>query len=162
MRGERFSISRADRSDLEDILLLLAIVTLPHDGVAEHLDDFLVARDDAGRLVGCIGLERHGRLALLRSAAVRPELQRAGLGSRLTAALLELAAKEGVTEVALLTTTARDFFAQRFGFTEARRADYDGRLAQSPEWQLPRCSSAVFMKLDIQGDNQHRQGEEGY
>ena len=49
----------------------------------------------------------------------------------------------------LLTTTARKFFAEKFGFREAARADYDARLADSAEWQMPRCSSAAFMRLDL-------------
>ncbi|HVG28984.1 MAG TPA: hypothetical protein VM864_04615 [Pyrinomonadaceae bacterium] len=56
---------------------------------------------------------------------------------------------EGVREIALLTTTARDFFARKFGFAEAARADYEDRLAASPEWRLPRCSSAAFMRLGL-------------
>ena len=49
----------------------------------------------------------------------------------------------------LLTTTARDFFARRFGFTEADRAEFDSQLSGSTEWGLPRCSSAVCMALDM-------------
>jgi hypothetical protein len=55
-----------------------------------------------------------------------------------------------VSEALLLTTTARDFFEKKFGFAVTVREDYDERLAQSPEWQLPRCSSAILMKIDIQ------------
>lgn len=55
----------------------------------------------------------------------------------------------GIKEMVLLTMTVRDFFARRFGFTEAERSDYESRLAQSPEWKLPRCSSAVFLRLDL-------------
>jgi N-acetylglutamate synthase-like GNAT family acetyltransferase/catechol 2,3-dioxygenase-like lactoylglutathione lyase family enzyme len=143
------NISGASPSDLDDILALLTAVSLPHEGVREYLESFLVMRDAEGRLVGCAGLERHGGVGLLRSVAVAPELQKAGVGSRLTAAAIEYAAAYGVKEVVLLTTTARDFFARRFGFADAKRADYENRLARSPEWRLPRCSSAAFMRLDL-------------
>ena len=143
------NISGASRSDLGDILALLAAVNLPRDGVREHLASFLVMRDAEGRLVGCAGLERHGDVGLLRSVAVAPELQKSGAGSRLTAAAIDDAARGGVREVVLLTTTARDFFARRFGFAEAGRAGYESRLAASPEWNLPRCSSAALMRLDL-------------
>ena len=149
MSSLNISIAPASPADLEEMLALLAAVGLPPDGVAEYLDGFLVARDGAGRLLGCIGMERYGRLGLLRSAAVAPDLQRSGLGSRLTAALLDRAAAAGVEEIALLTTTARDFFARKFGFAEAERADYEGRLGLSPEWGLPRCSSAVLMVREV-------------
>ena len=149
MDCEGVSINPAARDDLGDILALLSAVDLPHEGVADHIEGFILARDPEGRLAGAIGLERHGGVGLLRSAAVAPGLQRSGLGSCLTSALLSRAEGDGVEKVVLLTTTARDFFARRFGFSEADRAEFDGRLSGSPEWDLPRCSSAVCMSLDL-------------
>jgi amino-acid N-acetyltransferase len=149
MEPTQIIISKAEPAALEEILSLLDAVNLPHDGVAEYLDGFLVARDGAGRLVGCIGMERHDGLGLLRSAAVTPELQRSGLGTKLTEAVLQDGARQGLSEVLLLTSTARDFFAKKFGFAVTGRDAYDKRLAQSPEWRLPCCSSAVLMKIDI-------------
>jgi N-acetylglutamate synthase-like GNAT family acetyltransferase len=64
--------------------------------------------------------------------------------------VLDDAARSGIEEVVLLTTTACDFFARRFGFTEARRADYYEILDQSAEWKLPRCASAVRMSYRVQ------------
>lgn len=142
-------VSKASRSDLGEILALLAAVNLPAEGVAEHVESFWLARDAGNQLIGCAGLERYGRLGLLRSVAVSPDRHNAGLGSKLTGALLDDAAKEGVEEVVLLTTTARDFFARGFGFIEADRADYSERLSASQEWLLPRCSSAAFMLLRL-------------
>jgi amino-acid N-acetyltransferase len=154
--GQQTTIERAATADLPELLSLLDSVQLPREGVAEHLSGFLVARDTKGRVTGCVGMERHGEIALLRSAAVAPDLQGTGLGQRLTAALLELARAEGVSEVVLLTTTARKFFAAKFGFSEAARADYDTQLADSPEWRLPRCSSAVLMRLDLRAAGNER------
>jgi amino-acid N-acetyltransferase len=149
MKPENITITDASTDDLREILELLSEVELPHDGVAENVGAFLVARDETSRLVATIGLERHGNTALLRSAAVVPEYQRSGVGSRLTERLLERATNDGVERVVLLTSTASEFFGRRFGFTGAPRADYDEVLAGSSEWNLPRCSSAVCMSLDL-------------
>ena len=149
MQDSEVTITKATRADLPDLLALLTRVGLPHEGVSEHLHNFLVARDQAGRLIGSAGLERYGSLALLRSVAVSPEYQHTGLGSRITATLLDHAAQQGIVEAVLLTTTARDFFASRFGFREACREDFDERLAQSPEWGLTRCSSAACMRCEL-------------
>ena len=149
MQQDSIVIRKAVRADLADLLALLTRVELPHEGVAEHLQNFFVARDQAGRLIGSAGLERYGSLALLRSVAVSPEYQHSGLGSRITATLLDYAAQHGIVEAVLLTTTARDFFASRFGFREACRDEFDERLAQSPEWGLPRCSSAACMSCEL-------------
>lgn len=143
------NITTAVPTQLEDVLALLAQVELPTEGVREFFADFLVATDEAGTLVGCIGLERYAKIGLLRSLAVAPEQQGQGLGTRLTSTLLALAAQRGVEEMVLLTTTARDFFAQQFGFQPAVRAEYDASLSASPEWRLPRCSSAAFMCLTL-------------
>jgi N-acetylglutamate synthase-like GNAT family acetyltransferase len=120
--------------------------------VEEHLSGFLVAQSEGGGIVGCVGLERHGELGLLRSAAVLPRYQGQWVGGKLIRELLKRAAGEGVTEVALLTTTAKDYFESKFGFKEAKRARYEKRLRNSPEWNLPRCSSAVFMTLNLKPD----------
>lgn len=149
MNCENITITHASSDDLTDVLDLLAQVQLPHDGVAEHISRFFVARDDSSRVVATIGLERHGNIALLRSAAVAPQYQHCGLGSRLTTHILERATNEGIERVVLLTTTAKDFFERRFGFSETARASYENDLAGSSEWNLPRCSSAVCMSLDL-------------
>lgn len=149
MNCENITITDASPDDLRDVLNLLSVVQLPDDGVAENISGFLVARDESSRLVATIGLERHGDTGLLRSAAVDPEYQGCGIGSRLTENLLERATKNGVERVVLLTSTAREFFARRFGFCEAARTGFDKDLAASSEWNLPRCSSAVCMSLDL-------------
>ena len=149
MNCENIIITDASPDDLRNILDLLTQVELPHDGVAENVDAFLVAKDDSSRLIATVGLERHGNTALLRSAAVAPEYQGCGIGSRLTQNLLERATSNGVERVVLLTSTASEFFARRFGFCETSRTVFNKELAGSSEWNLPRCSSAVCMSLDL-------------
>lgn len=149
MNCENITISDASSDDLTDVLALLTDVQLPHDGVVDHISRFFIARDESSRIVATIGLERHGNIALLRSAAVAPQYQHCGLGSRLTTHLLEQATNEGIERVVLLTTTAKDFFERRFGFCETSRASYETDLADSTEWNLPRCSTAVCMSLDL-------------
>jgi N-acetylglutamate synthase-like GNAT family acetyltransferase len=141
------AITGAAAGDLPAVLALLEKVDLPTDGVEEHFGRFVVAKNGEGRIVGSAGIEQHGNVGLLRSVAVDPALQSAGLGSRLTRAALDLAGELGVERVVLLTTTARDFFVGHFGFREADRAAFDARLADSPEWRLPPCSSAVCLEL---------------
>ena len=149
MNCENITIADASAEDLQDILDLLSQVQLPHDGVAENVSGFLVARNESSRVVATIGLERHGDTALLRSAAVAREYQGCGIGSRLTENLLHRATSDGVERVVLLTSTASEFFARRFGFCESSRSVFDKALAGSTEWNLPRCSSAVCMSLEL-------------
>ncbi|MGH9752425.1 MAG: GNAT family N-acetyltransferase [Blastocatellia bacterium] len=143
-------IDRAEAKDLGNVLSLLAEAHLPAEGVAEHFGQFFVARDGE-KIVGCVGQERYGNVSLLRSLAVSPDLRRGGLGKALTKRLLDEARSSGVSEVVLLTTMAADFFARYFGFVEAERNQFNGAFADSPEWGLPRCSSAVCMRLLLNG-----------
>lgn len=140
-------IARARTTDLNEVLALLEEVDLPKEGVAEHFGEFFVARE-GGKLIGCVGQERYGDVALLRSLAVSPGSQRSGLGQALTTRLLDEARASGVREFVLLTTTARDFFARQFGFAETERRNFNETFADSPEWCLPRCSSAACLRLD--------------
>ena len=149
MTEQVVDIEKASPACLDDVFEILSQVNLPHEGVKEHLGGFLVARNGGGRILGCAGLERHGEIGLLRSAAVLSEYQGQWVGNMLIRELLKRASNEGVTEIVLLTTTAREYFQNKFGFREAKRSDYDERLADSQEWNLPRCSSAVFMTLKL-------------
>lgn len=149
MGDQTFKIEQASPECLEEALEILTQALLPHDGVREHFGGFLVARSEDGRILGCVGLERYGEVALLRSAAVRAEAQGGGVGNKLIRKLLEQASEEGIAEIGLLTTTAKNYFQDKFGFEEANRGGYQERLAGSPEWNLPRCSSAVFMVLKL-------------
>lgn len=143
------TIRPAAPADLAEVLTLLAAAGLPDDGVVDAFGDFIVARGGDGALVGCAGVERHGRTALLRSVAVAERVRGSGLGTRLVAEALSRAASSGLDEVVLLTTTARDFFVEHFGFGPADRAAYDERLGASSEWRLPRCSSAACLRLAL-------------
>lgn len=149
--GNDLTIQPATKEDLGDILSIVSAVDLPTDGIKEHLAGFLVARDAVGNLLGTIGLERHGQVGLLRSAAVSPGMQRLGLGTMLTSRLIADASAAGVSTILLLTSTASLFFEERFGFSVGDRNDYDSMMAGSQEWLLPRCSSAIMMKLELKG-----------
>ena len=143
------TIRAAHDSDYAEVAALLHAVNLPLEGVQEHFGDFLVARADAGELVGCVGQERYGDVTLLRSLAVSPTQQGTGLGRELTLELLSAARAYGMREVVLLTTTAAVFFQKHFGFAPVERASYDQALGASPEWTLPRCSAAVCLMLPL-------------
>lgn len=149
MTNQLTTIERATPACLEEVLEILTQAELPHEGVKEYLGSFFVARSGDGAVLGCVGIERHADLGLLRSAAVLPAYRSQQIGGRLIQEALKHAAREGIVEIVLLTTTAKDYFEKKFGFQEARRDDYEQRLQNSPEWNLPRCSSAAFMTLKL-------------
>lgn len=134
--------------DLPAVFELLEAVKLPTEGVAEHFADFLIARANE-RVVGCVGLEKYGSHGLLRSLAVAPDFRGQALGLQLTAQLLAYAQANTVHTIALLTTTAAEFFIQHFGFEVVERNHFPEVFAASLEWSLPRCASAVCLTLTL-------------
>ena len=65
-----------------------------------------------GRLVGVVGLERFGAVALLRSLAVSAELRGSGLGRKLVGFAESEAKSMGISDLFLLTDTAEQFFTK--------------------------------------------------
>lgn len=141
------SLRQAHPADWPAIEALLRPNSLPLEGAREHITTFVIA--EAGReVVGCAGAEPRGDVALLRSVAVAPGLQCQGIGRQMVLLLLEEARRRNFKAVALLTTTARDYF-QRFGFTSADRAAAPAALQQSAEFQGACPASADFMLLSF-------------
>ena len=103
------SVRQARPGDLPALRELLSLCSLPFDGVADHLDAFLVALDQ-GHLTGSVGVERYGADGLLRSLAVHPDYRGRGLGTHLTRRALREAHRLGLRRVFLLTETASEYF----------------------------------------------------
>lgn len=140
-------ITKSSPEDLGVVLDLLAVASLPREGVAEHFKHFLVARADRV-VVGAVGMERYGPSALLRSLVVAPSHRGRGLGRALTERLLQEARKQGVRRVFLLTETAADFFP-KFGFRQIPREEADAEVRSSVEFSTACCESAACMRLDL-------------
>jgi len=76
---------------------------------AEKLVHFVVART-GDAIVGAVGLEPAGEVALLRSLAVAENHRGQAIATRLVAAIEKYAKSHGVVAVYLLTLDAADFF----------------------------------------------------
>lgn len=136
-------IRPAAEADLPEIEQLLEDSGLPLAGVAEALEQFLVARD-GGRLAGVIGLERYGPVALLRSAAVDPAARGRRIGAMLVDRLVAEAGERGIRELYLLTTTAEKWFP-RFGFHSIARSEVPEAVRESVEFREACPASAAAM-----------------
>ncbi len=139
------TVRPATPADLPALAALLAAAKLPVDGVAEHLDTFVVADDGAG-VVASAGLEVYDRDALLRSVAVTPARRGAGLGHTMIEAAIDLARARGTDTVTLLTTTAAGYFT-RFGFGPIDHASAPAAVRRSTQFNGLCPASAVAMQL---------------
>ena len=137
-------IEAARAGDLPEVRTLLERHRLPLDGVDEHVETMVVARDGS-HIVGTAALELYADGALLRSVAVDPAVQGRGLGHQLTEAALRMAQAHGADTVFLLTTTAERFFP-KLGFEPISRADVPDSVQASVEFRSACPASAVVMR----------------
>ncbi len=140
-------IRKATNRDLDAVERLLSANNLPVYGVKENFSSFVVAKD-GGRVIGAVGLEKFGSVALLRSAVVSQENRGSGVGRRLVEQILEYAEKDGIEELFLLTTTAEDYFP-RFGFTRTTRSAVPSAVEASAEFRGACPDTALVMTRRI-------------
>lgn len=119
--------------DLPAVRALLVAAGLPTaDLTSASRADFWGCHEET-HLIGAIGLEGYGAVALLRSLAVAPAWQGRGLGSALLAHAERAARQRGVQALYLLTTTAEAFFVQR-GYVRLPREAAPPILRQTAEF----------------------------
>ena len=140
-------IRKATNRDLDAVEGLLSANDLPLDGVKENLSGFIVA-EEGGRVIGTVGLERFGSVALLRSAVVSEGRRGGGVGRRLVEHILDYAESDGIEELFLLTTTAENYFP-RFGFTRTTRSAVPPAVKASAEFQGACPDTALVMTRRI-------------
>jgi N-acetylglutamate synthase-like GNAT family acetyltransferase len=145
MKGEtKMTLEPASPMDEPWIRQLLTICELPHEDITSlHLRHFLVAKEK-GQIVGVVGLEVLGRLALLRSLAVDPRYRNRGLASQLTGKAEEHAVSVGSKELYLLTLTAESFFVKR-GYQKIGRDSAPPQVQGTAEFQGLCPASSVCM-----------------
>lgn len=137
----------ATPADLPEVERLLTANGLILDDVAAGIADFFVAQSD-GAIVGTIGLEVRAPFALLRSAAVDPARQGAGIGGRLVARLVEEARTRKIAALYLFTPSAAPFF-ERHGFTRTPREAIPAELRNTGQFVHACGATAVTMVREI-------------
>lgn len=138
------SLRPATQADWPAIETLLRDNHLPTAGAREHWQTFLVAVV-AAEVVAVAGAEVYSDVALLRSVAVKPALQRHGIGRRVLEQLLLEAARRDIASLYLLTETAAVYFT-RFGFAAVSREQAPRALHASAELRGA-CSDAAQLML---------------
>jgi UDP-N-acetylmuramate: L-alanyl-gamma-D-glutamyl-meso-diaminopimelate ligase len=144
--GDPIRPARPD--DMARVREVLALADLPGpDLVDDRWPDVLVVLYD-NRIVGCVTVEIHDEAAVLRLLAVIPERRGHGLGWMLADHAVARAREKGARRLYLLTVTASDFFAEKFGFRAIDRATVDAAVAASATFRES-ARSAVAMRLDL-------------
>ncbi len=143
-----FGIRGALASDLERVTALLAAAELPIEGVADQFGAGYAVAEEAGQLVGAIGIERYGAYGLLRSAVVAAAQRGKGIGEALVLERFDWSMRQGIQVLYLLTTTAADYFP-RFGFQPIARAEVPVEVQGSREFSSICPATATVMQLTL-------------
>ncbi|MCX5746304.1 MAG: GNAT family N-acetyltransferase, partial [Proteobacteria bacterium] len=139
----------AQRADMASVRALLGSAGLASEPARdEQFGSYVVLRNERG-VVGSVALEVHGDDAILRALAVDPEARGAGYGWMLADMALSQARWRGVRRIYLLTESASDFFAAKFGFRVVDRSTLSKAVAHSETFTRSATSGQVAMRVDL-------------
>ncbi|HEY5923427.1 MAG TPA: UDP-N-acetylmuramate--L-alanine ligase [Kofleriaceae bacterium] len=136
----------ADMAGVRDVLAKVGLVNEPARD--EQFPSFYVLTNEQG-MVGSVALDVLGDDAILRALAVDSEFRGAGYGWMLADMAVSQARWRGVRRIYLLTETASDFFAAKFGFRVVDRTTLSKQVAASETFTAPKGSGLVSMRLDL-------------
>jgi amino-acid N-acetyltransferase len=131
-------------NQLTEIKQLLSACDLPTTDIFPSNSLLFFGCHSEGYLVGVIGLEVYGSVALMRSLAVDPTHRKHGLGKSLVDIAETHAASLGVESVYLLTTTADAFFS-KLGYLPAVRDDAPSPIKATIQFTDLCPASSSFM-----------------
>ncbi|MEZ4972324.1 MAG: arsenic resistance N-acetyltransferase ArsN2 [Cyclobacteriaceae bacterium] len=120
---------------------------LPHEDLAlnHHL---LFGYYNQNEMNGTGGLEIYGKSGLIRSVSVDESLRGKQWGTKITLHLIDTAKENHLTDLYLLTETAKDFFL-KMGFRIISRAEASEDVKKSAEFRHVCPDSAVCMHLNL-------------
>ena len=139
----------AKSSDLPAIRALLGSVNLAYPDVDERVGDLLVLRDPVLQVGGCVAMELYRDAGVLRALATSPGRRGEGLGWMLADAALTRARARGARRVFLVTESASDFFAEKFGFRLVSPQVIDEAVLASSNFR-ELSERAKTMQLDLE------------
>ncbi|MDH3315365.1 MAG: arsenic resistance N-acetyltransferase ArsN2 [Gammaproteobacteria bacterium] len=138
-------LRKANGADLPAIEGLLGASALPVDGVRDNLVNFFVYENNAGALLGVVGMELYGKAGLLRSTVVVESARGQGIAAKLIDRAVAHAREKGCNALYLLTLDADRYF-KRFGFSPIAREDAPPDIRSSAEFTTLCPDSAMPMK----------------
>jgi UDP-N-acetylmuramate: L-alanyl-gamma-D-glutamyl-meso-diaminopimelate ligase len=142
-------IRPARRGDMPAVRELLAKVGLRLGDVADEEARWFFVLENEDGVVGCVALEVFNDDAILRNLAVTEDHRGGGYGWMLADMAVNHARYRGVRRIYLLTESASDFFAAKFGFRVVDRSTVSHEVAASSVFRASSDTKFVAMRLDL-------------
>jgi amino-acid N-acetyltransferase len=153
------TVRRAARPDAGQILELVTeyagqglMLSRTFDEIAARIDSYVVATDDAGRVIACAALEEYSpSLAEVSSVAVASSHHGKGVGSQVVLGVERLARARDIDELFAMSLTDRFFLSLSYQPTTISRypeklARYDSLTKSGVEIVPKRCFQKVLGK----------------
>lgn len=140
-------LQKTEKFDIQAIEKILKNEGLPYQDVnAENIEFFKAFADK--EFVGIVGLENFSDEALLRSMVIFDKFRNNGFGREIINQILKKAKVNGVNEIFILTTTAKDFF-ERLGFEIIARKNVPESIKLTTEFSSLCPESAICMHINL-------------
>ncbi len=133
---------------LSEVMALLTLANLPVNDIGENVELFALETNE--QIIATAGLETNGRIGLLRSVSVLDSQKGKGYGLLIVQKLEKYAERQGIKELYLLTTTAKEFFEKKCNYKVIERTHVPTEIQSSQQFASVCPSSAVVMKKIIQ------------
>ncbi len=133
---------------LSEVMALLRLANLPVNDIGENVELFALEINE--QIIATAGLETNAQVGLLRSVSVLDSQKGKGYGLLIVQKLEKYAENQGIKELYLLTTTAKEFFEKKLSYKVIERTDAPTEIQSSQQFASVCPSSAVVMKKVIQ------------
>lgn len=140
-------LKKAEKTDVPKIGKILKEEDLIYEDIESECIDFFLAYEDP-LFIGIIGLEKYDNIGLLRSLIVKKEYRKKGYGAKICKELMNYAQKNLISELFLLTCTAKDFF-ENIGFEIIDRTKVPDLIKNTSEFSnlCPASATCMYMNL---------------
>ncbi len=143
---QELSFQKAEIFDLDFIKNVLKSNELPYEDLETSKVELFLTYENSD-FVGVIGLEIFANTGLLRSMAVNEKFRNKGYGKKICQKLLNYSKDIGISELYLLTCTAKVFF-EKMGFEVISRENVPESIKSTNEFSgLCPCSAICLRRI---------------
>jgi UDP-N-acetylmuramate: L-alanyl-gamma-D-glutamyl-meso-diaminopimelate ligase len=139
----------ARRADMTAVRALLDKVGLRLGDAEDDAASWFFVLSNEDGIVGTVAIEVLGDDAILRNLAIEEKARGVGYGWMLADMAVSQARYRGVRRIYLLTESASDFFAAKFGFRVVDRSTVSPQVAASSVFRASTETKFVAMRLDL-------------
>ncbi|MGY3715996.1 GNAT family N-acetyltransferase [Sutcliffiella cohnii] len=124
-------VRTANRNDVQMVERFLGQANISAVGLEDSIEDFLVVENEEGKIEGTLGIERHGKYALLRSLVISPSFKQHHILQLFEQA--QIYAKKREVEKLFLFTNKASFasFFELLGFVPQKIEEVPSEIQQS-------------------------------